>query len=60
MAITVSAIVLFGIISVVLWRTGRTSLTAGVCVFLFGFFTASSGAAPIINDMLTTLANLGN
>lgn len=58
MAVTVSAIALFGILSVVLWRMGRTSATAAICVFMFGFFTANSGAAPTINDAFQTIARL--
>lgn len=52
MAISISGIALFALLSVVFWRAGRVTTWAFLCVFLFGFFVAGTGAAPTINNAL--------
>lgn len=58
MTVTVSTLLIFGALSVLVVRSGKTTLGAALCLFLFGFFVAGSGAAPAINELLTSLVNL--
>lgn len=44
MALTLSAVVLFGILAVVLLRGRHVSLGTASVLFLFGFFVAGTGA----------------
>ncbi|MFE6691052.1 hypothetical protein ACFVFQ_31870 [Streptomyces sp. NPDC057743] len=49
MAVTISAAVLFGLISLVLIRVRYVQLGSATALFLFGFFIASTGASKPIN-----------
>ncbi|WP_301130036.1 hypothetical protein [Streptomyces cacaoi] len=55
MALTVSAAVLFGALTVFLLRGRYTGIGAALVLFLFGFFTAGTGAASVINDVCRAL-----
>ncbi|WP_274916550.1 hypothetical protein [Streptomyces sp. WZ-12] len=48
MAVTISAAVLFGLISLVLIRARYVQLGSATALFLFGFFIASTGASKPI------------
>lgn len=58
MTVTVSTVLIFGALSVLSWRAGKMTPGAAICLFLFGFFVADSGAAPAINDALSGIVNL--
>ncbi len=51
-AISLSMVLLMGIILVVLIRGGSVKIGPALVAVLFGFFLASSSAAPDINDAL--------
>lgn len=57
MAISLSAVVLLAVILVVLIRSGALKTGPAVAAVLFGFFLASSGMAPTINDFLDRVAD---
>ncbi|WP_030811427.1 hypothetical protein [Streptomyces sp. NRRL S-337] len=50
MALTLSAVVLFGVLAIVLLRGRHVSFATALVLFLFGFFVAGTGAyRPIYN-----------
>ncbi|MFF8775083.1 hypothetical protein [Kitasatospora sp. NPDC015120] len=55
MAVTVSLAVLFGIITVVLYRGRAVGFWPALTLVLFGFTLASTGLGPTINQLLTNL-----
>ncbi|MFI9365996.1 hypothetical protein ACIG5E_33835 [Kitasatospora sp. NPDC053057] len=55
MAVTVSLAVLFGVITVVLYRGRAVGFWPGLALVLFGFTLSSTGAGPAINQLLTNL-----
>jgi hypothetical protein len=56
MAISISAVVLLAIVLLVLIRSGRLGAWSAVAAVLFGFFLASTGAAPAIHSALSSAA----
>ncbi|WP_030596998.1 hypothetical protein [Streptomyces fulvoviolaceus] len=64
MTLTFSAVLLFGIASVVAVKTKSAGAGAAVLLFLFGFFTAGTGAYGPIHDLVESfarfLSQLGN
>ncbi|PJN37957.1 hypothetical protein CG747_26065 [Streptomyces sp. CB02959] len=56
MAVTVSAAVLFGLVSLVLIRTRYVQLGSALVLFLFGFFIASTGASKPITSACQAIA----
>lgn len=58
MALSISAVLLLAVIVFLLIRkSGLKVMHALVCV-LFGFYLASSSAAPTISDLTSSLANM--
>lgn len=57
MAISLSVIVLLGVILFVMIRGGSLKAGPAVVAVLFGFFLAATGMAPAINSTLTSAAN---
>lgn len=58
MALSVSAVLLFAILVVILVKkAGLKAIHAVVCV-LFGFYLASSSLAPTINDLTSSVAGM--
>ncbi|MFB7745389.1 hypothetical protein [Streptomyces sp. NPDC056132] len=55
MAVSISAVVLLAIIVVVLIRGGTVRLLPALVCAGFGFFLASTGAAPFITDAVSTV-----
>ncbi|MEW2527543.1 hypothetical protein [Streptomyces sp. NPDC047071] len=55
MAVSISLVLLLGIIVFVLVRTGYQQIMPGIAVCLFGFFLASTGIAPTINNTASSL-----
>ncbi|MEV5921930.1 hypothetical protein AB0N42_30185 [Streptomyces pseudogriseolus] len=55
MALSISLVLLLGIIVVILVRTGYQRIMPGIAVCLFGFFLASTGIAPIITSAVSSL-----
>lgn len=55
MAVSISAVVLLGIVVFVLIRGGYVRLGTALACGLFGFFLASTGTAPFISDALSTV-----
>ncbi|CAL9675956.1 MULTISPECIES: hypothetical protein [Streptomyces] len=55
MAVSISAVVLLGIVVFVLIRGGSVRLGPALACGLFGFFLASTGAAPLITDAIGTV-----
>ncbi|KMS70472.1 hypothetical protein ACM01_31370 [Streptomyces viridochromogenes] len=64
MTLTISAVLLFGLASVVAVKTRASGPGAAVLLFLFGFFTAGTGAYEPIHDVVQAcadaLSDLGN
>ncbi|NGO09296.1 hypothetical protein G5C60_17235 [Streptomyces sp. HC44] len=64
MNIDISAVLLFGLASVVAVKTKSTGAGAALLVFLFGFFAAGTGAYEPIRDLVASFADflteLGN
>ncbi|WP_407564933.1 hypothetical protein [Streptomyces sp. 184] len=56
MAISLSLVLLMGIILVVLIRGGSIKVGPAVVAVLFGFFLASTSAAPDIQDALDEIS----
>ncbi|MEU5545024.1 hypothetical protein AB0G85_21910 [Streptomyces sioyaensis] len=56
MALTLSAVVLFGIVAVVLLRGRHVSLGTALVLFLFGFFVAQTGAYKPIYNLCQAIA----
>lgn len=56
MAVSISAVVLLGIVVFVLLRGGSVRIWPALACTGFGFFLASSGAAPTINDMVSAIS----
>lgn len=54
--ITLSAVLLFGAAAAFLLRSRALGFGSGLVAFLFGFFTAATGAAGPIRDVVTSLA----
>jgi hypothetical protein len=59
-AISLSVVVLLGIVLIVMMRGGSIKAGAVIVAMLFGFFLASTGMAPSINRFLTSLADTIN
>ncbi|MFE3492854.1 hypothetical protein ACFXOS_07060 [Streptomyces sp. NPDC059175] len=57
MAITISLVVLFGVVLFVLLRTRSLGPGAAFVAVMFGFFLASTGVAEPINNIAAALAN---
>ncbi|ARZ68743.1 hypothetical protein M1P56_24620 [Streptomyces sp. HU2014] len=55
MAVSLSAVVVLGIITVFLLRSRTVGTGAALVLFLFGFFTAGTGAAEPITRMCAAL-----
>ncbi|MBC3986614.1 hypothetical protein H8N01_29550 [Streptomyces sp. AC536] len=64
MTLTISAVLLFGAVSFFAVKTKSTGAGAAVLLFLFGFFTAGTGAYGPIHDLVASfarfLSQLGN
>ncbi|MEO3973423.1 hypothetical protein [Streptomyces sp. CAU 1734] len=60
MAISLSVVVLLGIILVIMIRSGSIKGGPAVVPILFGFFLASSGMAPSIQRFLNSIAETIN
>ncbi|WP_353942554.1 hypothetical protein ABII15_13510 [Streptomyces sp. HUAS MG91] len=56
MAISLSVLLLLAIVLVVLMRGGSIKAGPAIVAVLFGFFLASSGMAPAINNFLNSVA----
>jgi hypothetical protein len=54
--LTVSAVLVLGITSALVIRSRAATLAAAIPVFLFGFFTAGTGAYAPIHTLCATLA----
>lgn len=59
-AISLSAVVLLLVVLIILIRNGSIKTGPAIVAILFGFFLASSGMAPSINRLLTSLADTIN
>lgn len=55
MIVTLSAVALFGVLTAVLLRSRYVGPLAALAVFLFGFFTADTGASTAIRAALSAL-----
>ncbi|WP_367323059.1 hypothetical protein [Streptomyces sp. HUAS ZL42] len=60
MAISLSVVLLLGIILVVLMRGGTIKAGPAIVAVLFGFFLASTGMAPSINRFMNSIAETIN
>lgn len=56
MALTVSLVVLAGLVVLILLRTGYLRIWPGLAAVLFGFTLASTGVAPTINDAISAVS----
>ncbi|WP_030411925.1 hypothetical protein [Streptomyces sp. NRRL S-1448] len=57
MALTLSAVVVFGILAVVLLRGRHVSFGTALVLFLFGFFVAGTGAYKPIHNLCQAVAD---
>ncbi|MCC8482041.1 hypothetical protein C6W96_10685 [Streptomyces sp. CS149] len=60
MAISLSMVLLFAVILVVMIRGGSIKAGPAIVAVLFGFFLASTGMAPSINRFMNSLADTIN
>ncbi|MDJ0340121.1 hypothetical protein QMK19_06005 [Streptomyces sp. H10-C2] len=60
MAISLSVVLLLGVILVVMIRGKSIKLGPAIVAALFGFFIASTNMAPSVNRFLTSLADTIN
>ncbi|GAU68178.1 hypothetical protein ACFY12_26975 [Streptomyces sp. NPDC001339] len=60
MALSLSVVLLLGIILVVLIRGKSIKAGPAIVAILFGFFLASTGMAPAINRFFNSVANTIN
>ncbi|MFB8138495.1 hypothetical protein [Streptomyces parvus] len=60
MAISLSMVLLFAVILVVMIRGGSIKAGPAIVAVLFGFFLASTGMAPSINRFMNSLAETIN
>ncbi|MFI2311981.1 hypothetical protein AMK17_15035 [Streptomyces sp. CB00072] len=60
MAISLSMVLLFAVILVVMIRGGSIKAGPAVVAALFGFFLASTGMAPSINRFMNSIADTIN
>lgn len=58
MLLSVSAVLVSGVIVLVLVRSGRVNAAVAAVCALFGFFLAGTGAAPSINHAVDAVAHL--
>ncbi len=56
-AISLSVVLLLAIVLVVLMRGGSIKAGPAIVAVLFGFFLASTGMAPAINNFLNSVAD---
>ncbi|MDD9378904.1 hypothetical protein M8Z33_20015 [Streptomyces sp. ZAF1911] len=57
MAVTLSLVALFGLILFLLLRSKTLGAGSAFVAVMFGFFLASTGAAPAVNQVMTSLIN---
>ncbi|MGW7138789.1 hypothetical protein [Streptomyces xanthophaeus] len=57
MAVTLTLVALFGLILALLLRSRALGLGSALVAVLFGFYLASTGAAPAITEIVTSLIN---
>lgn len=57
MAVTLSLVALFGLILALLLRSKALGVGAAIVAVLFGFYLSSTGAAPAITEIVTSLIN---
>lgn len=57
MAVTVSLVLLFGLILFFLLRSNSLSYGSAFIAIMFGFFLASTGASAPINQLVTAVIN---
>ncbi|WP_344562157.1 hypothetical protein [Streptomyces axinellae] len=60
MAISLSVVLMLGVILVVMIRSKSIKAGPAVVAILFGFFLASTGMAPSINRFLNSIAHTIN
>ncbi|KPL34509.1 hypothetical protein OG473_27040 [Streptomyces anulatus] len=60
MAISLSMVLLFAVILVVMIRGGSIKTGPAIVAALFGFFLASTGMAPSINRFMNSIADTIN
>ncbi|MEV5940335.1 hypothetical protein [Streptomyces sp. NPDC051994] len=60
MIVTLSAVALFGVLTVLLFRNREVGFLSALVLFLFGFFTAATGAAGPIRSMCEAIATALN
>ncbi|MET9598119.1 hypothetical protein ACWGIU_13440 [Streptomyces sp. NPDC054840] len=57
MAVTLSLVALFGLILFLLLRSKTLGAGSAFVAVMFGFFLASTGAAPAVTQVMTSLIN---
>ncbi|MFC5905629.1 hypothetical protein [Streptacidiphilus monticola] len=57
MVFNVSAALLFGVALVFMVRARMAPVGGSIVAFLFGFYAAASGLAPVVSDFVTSLAH---
>ncbi|NLU71465.1 hypothetical protein HCC61_01925 [Streptomyces sp. HNM0575] len=60
MAISLSVVLLFAVILVVMIRGGSIKAGPAIVAVLFGFFLASTSIAPTVNRFMNSLADMIN
>ncbi|MEV5280718.1 hypothetical protein [Streptomyces sp. NPDC052811] len=60
MIVTLSAVAFFGALTFLLFRNREVGFLSALVLFLFGFFTATTGAAGPIRSMFEALVNALN
>ncbi|WP_371527164.1 hypothetical protein OG302_14430 [Streptomyces sp. NBC_01283] len=58
MALTISLVLLFGVLLLLLLRFKALGIGAAVIAVLFGFYLADTGARTTINTLVSAVANV--
>ncbi|OLZ63952.1 hypothetical protein AV521_37520 [Streptomyces sp. IMTB 2501] len=57
MAVTISLLVIFGALLVILLRSRALGFGSAFVAAMFGFYLATSGAAPTVNHLMRALVD---
>lgn len=57
MAVTISLLLIFGALLVILLRSGSLRAGGAFVAAMFGFYLATSGAAPTVNHLMRALVD---
>ncbi|MFD6886256.1 hypothetical protein [Streptomyces sp. NPDC059957] len=57
MAVTITLVALFGLLLALLLRSKTLGVGSAFVAVMFGFYLASTGAAPVVTEVINSLIN---